>query len=116
MFGWIPNAPPIVGVVNVGWRWIGSVHMEEVVRLDQTIRNLIFGDVKISFVVIQLGVTRLKKTGFVYLLVVAWKKGGEGVVWFSVWASLDDWTNGGFVDVFFKHGMSLVLWGGFVLF
>ena len=54
--------------------------MEEVVRLDQTIRNLIFGDVKISFVVIQLGVTRLKKTGFVYLLVVAWKKGGEGVV------------------------------------
>ena len=24
MFGWIPNAPPIVGVVNVRWRWIGS--------------------------------------------------------------------------------------------
>ena len=54
--------------------------MEEVVRLDQTIRNLIFGDVKISFVVIQLGVTRLKKTGFVYVLVVVWRKGGEGVV------------------------------------
>ena len=28
---------------------------------------------------IQLGVTRLKKTGFVYLLVVVWRKGGEGV-------------------------------------
>ena len=24
MFGWIPNAPPIVGVANVGWGWIGS--------------------------------------------------------------------------------------------
>ena len=24
MFGWIPNAPPIVGVVNVKWRWIAS--------------------------------------------------------------------------------------------
>ena len=52
--------------------------MEEVVRLDQTIRNLIFGDVKISFVVIQLGVTRLKKTGFVYLLVIVWRKGEKG--------------------------------------
>ena len=36
--------------------------MEEVVTLDQTIRNLIFGDAKISFVVIQLRATRLKKT------------------------------------------------------
>ena len=24
MFGWIPNAPAIVGVVNVRWKWIGS--------------------------------------------------------------------------------------------
>ena len=24
MFGWIPSAPPIVGVVNVRWRWVGS--------------------------------------------------------------------------------------------
>ena len=39
-------------------------------RLDQTIRNLTFGDVEISLVLIRLGVTRLKKTGFVYLLVV----------------------------------------------
>ena len=49
-------------------------------RLDQTIRNIIFGDAEISLVVIQLGVTRLKKTGFVYLLAVVWRRGGEGVV------------------------------------
>ena len=54
--------------------------MEEVVRLDQTIRNLIFGDVKISFVVIQLGVTRLKKTGFVYLWLLFGGKGRRGGV------------------------------------
>ena len=56
------------------------IKREEVVRLDQAIRNLVFGDAKISLVVIQLGVTRLKKTGFVYLLVVVWGKGGERVV------------------------------------
>ena len=37
-------------------------------RLDQTIRNLTYGDAEISLVVIQLGVTRLKKTRLVYLL------------------------------------------------
>ena len=37
-------------------------------RLNQTIRNLTCGDLEISLVVIQLGVTRLKKTGFMYLL------------------------------------------------
>ena len=37
-------------------------YREEVVRLDQTVRNLIFGDVEISLVVIQLEVTGLKKT------------------------------------------------------
>ena len=56
------------------------IKREEVVRLDQAIRNLVFGDAKISLVVIQLGVTRLKKTGFVYLLAVVWRKGREGVV------------------------------------
>ena len=56
------------------------VYREVVVRSDQTIRNLTFGDVEISLVVIRLGVTRLKKTGFVYLLVVVWGKGGERVV------------------------------------
>ena len=53
---------------------------EDVVRPDQSLRNLIFGDAEISLVVIQLGVTRLKKTGFVYLLAVVWKKRGEEVV------------------------------------
>ena len=48
--------------------------------LDQAIRNLISGDAEILLVAIQLGVTRLKKTGFVYLLAVAWRKEGEGVV------------------------------------
>ena len=56
------------------------VYREEVVRFDQTIKNLIFGDVEIWLAVIQLGVSRLKKTGFVYLLVVVWRKGGEAVV------------------------------------
>ena len=60
------------------------VYREVVVRSDQAIRNLTFGDVEISLVVIRLGVTRLKKTGFVYLLVVVWWKGGERVVLFSV--------------------------------
>ena len=53
-------------------------YKEELVRLDQTIRNFIFSDVEISLAVIQLGVTRLKKSGFLYLLVVVWRKGGEG--------------------------------------
>ena len=53
---------------------------EKVVRLHQALRNFIFGDAEISLVVIQLGVTKLKKTRFVYLLAVVWRKGGEGVV------------------------------------
>ena len=36
--------------------------------LDQTIRNLICGDLEILLVVIRLAVTGLKKTGFMYLL------------------------------------------------
>ena len=64
------------------------MYREEVVRLDQSIRNLVFGDVEILLVVIQLGVTRLKKTGFVYLLVVVWRKRREGVVLFSMYGRL----------------------------
>ena len=64
------------------------VYREEVVRLDQSIRNLVFGDVEILLVVIQLGVTRLKKSGFVYLLVVVWRKRREGVVLFSMYGRL----------------------------
>ena len=56
------------------------IKREEVAGLDQAIRNLIFDDAEISLVVIQLGVTRLKKTGLVYLLAVVWRKGGEGMV------------------------------------
>ena len=56
------------------------IKREEVVTLDQAIRNLIFGDAEILLAVIQLGVTRLKKTRFVYLLAVVWRKGGEWVV------------------------------------
>ena len=44
-------------------------------RLHQTIRNVIFGDVEISLEVIQLGLTRLKKTGFVYLWLLFGRKG-----------------------------------------
>ena len=51
------------------------VYREEVMRLHQTIRNVIFGDVEISLEVIQLGVTRLKKTGFVYLWLLFGRKG-----------------------------------------
>ena len=39
-----------------------------------------------------------------------WGKRGEGAVWFSVWAApLDNWANGGHVDVFLTcvdHGFS----------
>ena len=51
------------------------VYREEVMRLHQTIRNVIFGDVEISLEVIQLGLTRLKKTGFVYLWLLFGRKG-----------------------------------------
>ena len=52
-------------------------------KLDQAIRNLTCGDLEISLVVIGQGVTRLKKSGFVYFLdlvegrVGEWR-GGEG--------------------------------------
>ena len=83
IFGWIPNVPPIVGESEMEVHGICNrslIKREEIVRLNQAIRNLVFGDAEISLVVIQLGVTRLKKTGFVYLLAVVWRKGGEGVV------------------------------------
>ena len=79
-------------------------------RFDQVIRNLARCDLEISLVVIRLGVTRLKKTRFVNLLDLfggTEGKGGCDLVW---GASLDDWVNGGFVDVFFLHGMVLDLW------
>ena len=62
--------------------------------------------------VIRLGEAGLKKAGFVYLLDLPEGRGEKG--WCDlvcVEASLDDLANGGFVGVFFTHGMVLVLWG-----
>ena len=77
-------------------------------RHDQTIRNVICGDLEIPLVVIWLGVTRLKKTGLVCLLdFFFWEEGGGGIMGFSVCeAPLDDWASGGSVDVSFTYGES----------
>ena len=83
--------PLVVGVVSGGGIGEGEMEVhgicnrslisrEKVSSIGQAIRNLIFGDAEISLVGIQQGVTRLKKTGFVYLLAVVWRKRGEGVV------------------------------------
>ena len=56
------------------WKWL---------RLDHTIINLACGDVEISVVVIQLGVTGLKKTWFMYLVDLfggRWEKEWCGLV------------------------------------
>ena len=52
------------------------------VSLDQTVRNLTCGDLEVSFVVIRLGVIRLKNTAFVYLLDLFGGSGERGgVTW-----------------------------------
>ena len=66
--------------------------------LNQAIRILTYGDLEIWPSVIQLGVTRLKKISFLYLL--NWRREGEVVQFSLCGASLDDWTNNGSVDVF----------------
>ena len=80
-------------------------------RLGQALRNLTCGDLEISLVVIGQGVTRLKKTGFVYFLDlfegrVRGVEGGEVVVWFHMCGApwVNDWANVGPVDVFFTYG------------
>ena len=58
--------------VAAGWctrKWL---------RLYQTIRNLIFGDLGILLVVIRLGVARSKKTRVVYLLDLFEGRGEKG--------------------------------------
>ena len=58
--------------VAAGWctrKWL---------RLSQTIRNLIFGDLGILLVVIRLGVARSKKTRVVYLLDLFEGRGEKG--------------------------------------
>ena len=47
-------------------------------KLDQTIRNLISGDLEIPLMVIQLGVTRLKMTRLVHLLDLSVGRGEKG--------------------------------------
>ena len=49
-------------------------------RLDQTIRNHTSGGLGISLVVIQLGVTRLKKTRAEYLIDLFEERGGKSSV------------------------------------
>ena len=72
-------------------------------KLDQTIKNFSCGDLKILFVVIGLGVTRLKKTAFVHLLNF-FKGEGEkrGGVISCVWSAFD-FANFCSVDVFFTY-------------
>ena len=51
-------------------------------RLDQTMRNFIFVDLEILFVVIQMGVARMKKSRLVYLLDLFGGRGEEGsAIW-----------------------------------
>ena len=58
--------------VAAGWcttKWL---------RFNQTVRNLTSGDLGIPLVVILLGVTRLRKTGAVYLLNLFERRGAKG--------------------------------------
>ena len=63
-------------------------------------------DLGIPLAVIRLGVTWLRKDqGRSVSPTYFWGKSREGAVWFSVYgASLDDWFNGGYVDVLFTYG------------
>ena len=59
--------------VAAGWctrKWL---------KLYQNIRNLTSGDMGIPFVVIRLGVTKLKKIRFVYLLHLSEGRGEKGL-------------------------------------
>ena len=74
--------------VAVGWC------RRKELRLYQTITNLTTGDMGIPLVVIWLGVPD-------------WGRSGSciGAVWFSVCGvPLNDWANGGYVDVWFNCG------------
>ena len=57
-------------------------------RLDQTIRNFTCGDLEIPFVVIGLGVTGLKKIGFVYHIDLFGGGGRSGGVILCLWSAL----------------------------
>ena len=73
-------------------------------RQDQTVKNLIFGDLEIPLVVIRVGVTELKKTGLVYLLDMFGGRGEEEWCDLVCKTPLDDWANVGSADAFFAYG------------
>ena len=64
-------------------------------RLDETIRNLTSGDLVNLLVVIQLGVTRLKKTRVVYLLNLFEGRVEKQKCDLVFRVHLDDWANAG---------------------
>ena len=70
--------------------------------MDQTIRNLTYGDLGITLVVIRLGVTRLEKARVTYLLDLfegRWEK--EQRLWLSACGDHcgGHWANGDYVNV-----------------
>ena len=73
-------------------------------KIYQTITNLTSGDMGISLLVIQLGVTGLKKIRLLYLLGLFQGRGEKGQCDLVCGASLGDWANGGYVDVLFTCG------------
>ena len=72
-------------------------------RLNQALRNLTCGDLEIALVVIGLGVTGLKNTGFMYLLDMFGEGGRTSGAISCVWNAFD-WANFGSVDVFLPNG------------
>ena len=76
-------------LVAAGWcttKWL---------RFNQTIRNLTSGDLVIPLLVIQLGVTGLRKTRIVYLLDLFEGKGEKEQCDLAYGAPLYDWANAG---------------------
>ena len=76
-------------LVAAGWcttKWL---------RFNQTIRNLTSGDLVIPLLVIQLGVTGLRKTRIVYLLDLFEGKGKKEQCDLVCGAPLYDWANAG---------------------
>ena len=86
-----------------GIRHQGLVY-KEVVEAHQIIKNLTTGDLGIPFVVIRAGVSGLKKCRLVHLPDLFEGGRDKGHYDLVCGAPLDDWANGGYVDVLFKCG------------
>ena len=110
------------GCYKLGVGWVDYRCMEFVaaawctrtwLRLYQTIRNLTSGDLGILLVVIELGVTGLKKTKVVYLLDLFEGRGEKGQCDLMCLECLQIyWVNGGFVNIYSRVvSVVLVLWG-----